>query len=412
MNRDQIRSFIKEHGVEGFRKGFAALVDGHKLPNGTVKKLDRDKFSFKELWEGCVGGVSETFDNAYWRETTGGAALDHTGFPTATEKLLSSVVIDAYNARPGIADALVPRSFVPKTLTERMLGFTSAEAPKNVMPGEVYPRTSISEKYATFEQALHNKKEGVEIAITEEVIRFDQTNQIMDVAFQIGDGLQTEKERRTVRAVMGIGEDIGTAQSNVYFPSGVDTPVYASSSSNLRTNAAPIYNHPGKTADSKLEDYTDIQEVMATHAQNIKDDRQLTTQRPISWMPNTLLLPTTLATTANNIFQSQGIMYRANDGSTTTPQITHNAPNPLSVLFRGAFPVPLTSVYVDEVSSTMWIMYDNQKTFVRAIIFPFATFRAPVGYGWSADVPFALRVREWTRVIAKDNKHAIRNNGA
>jgi hypothetical protein len=413
MNRDQIQSFIKEHGVLGFQKGFATLVDGKTMPNGVVRKLRPEKISFRDLWEGCVGPIERTLGpgRANFLMETGGA-LDHTGFPSATEKLISTVVIEAYENRGGIADQLVPASTEPKTLTERIVGFTMPEGPKAIMPGEPYPTVGFGEKYVTFEEALFNKKEGFEIQITEEVIRFDQTNMIMDRAKGAGMTLGTERERRTVRAVLGIGSDVGTTMAGVYYPSGTDTPLYTASGSNYRTNATPIYNHPGKTADSKLEDYTDIQEMLTVHAQNIKDDRIIGQGRPIVWQPDTILAPYSLATIAGNIFSSQGVVFITNAGTSTTPEVRNNVANPLSILFGGSMPNVMTSPYVDEVSSTAWILYDRTRTFVRVNIFPFQVFRSPDAYGWNRDVVFAMRVREWSRCIARENKMAIYSAGA
>ena len=421
MNKDIIRSFIREHGVKQFAMTFGGLLKGEgTLPNGVQirQKIDPFSISLKELWEGCVGPVSDTIDNAFWHSEDGGGALNPTGFPQATEQLLSTITIDAYNSFPGIADSIVPMSLNPRTLTERIPGFTHAEGPKPIMPGEVYPRTGFADKWVEFEEATHNKKEGVEIAVLEETIRFDQTNQILQRAQEIGEALRTERERRTVRAVLGIGADSGTTLSGVYYPSGVDTALYSSGQSNLRTNTSPIYNHPGKAANSTLEDYTDFQEVMAMHAANIRDDRAVTTARPIVWTPNTLLIPIALRTTAINILYAQGITWIANTGAatptaTTGPEIRAAASNPIPSIFQGGgVPMPFSSPFVDEVSTTAWVMYDNRKSFVRINIFPFQTFRAPVGYGWNSDVIFAMRVREWSRVVSKDFRNSVYNTGA
>lgn len=411
MNKAEIQAFIREHGVPGFRLALDQLLEGRKLPNGATIKLNPQQFSLRELWEGMVGSIQATFDNGLWQREAG--ALDATGFPSATEKLLSTVTIAGYESQRGVADILVPRSTEPKTLTERMIGFTTAEASKPVLPGEDYPNSAgFGEKYVTFEEALHNKKEGVEIQVTEEAIRLDQTNMLLQKAEGIGMSHQTERERRTVRAVLGIGRDTGTALDQVYFPSGVDTALYRAAVSNLRTNAAPIYNHPGKTADSRLEDYTDLQEALTVHSQNVTDDRQQGVARPIVWNPTILLLPVALSTTAANILQSNGIVYIANLGTSSAPEIRHNAPNPLGVAFRGQLPTPVASVYVDEISATQWALYDAQRAFIRINIFPFATFRPPVGYGYKNDVVFALKVREWSRCIALDHRVVQKSTGS
>lgn len=411
MNRTEIQSYIREHGVRGFQEGILSLIRGIELPNGAKYKISPHQFSIQEMWFGMVGSIHETFNNALFWEA-GPGALDATGFPSATEKLISAITIEAYDNAGVIADELVPISREPKTLTERIVGFTTPEGPKIVLPGEAYPAVGFGEKYVTYEAALHNKKEGSEIAVTEEVVRLDQTNEILDRAAGIGMTLRTERERRTVRAILGIGKDTGTAQDTVYFPSNTDTALYRASENNLRTNGTPIYNHPGKTADSKLEDYTDIQEVLTVHAQKITDDRQEGPARPIVWNPDALLVPTSLATTAGNILQSTGIVYMANLGTSTAPEIRHNAPNPLLNVFRGQLPVPYVSPYVDEVSSTVWVLYDRRRSFVRIVVFPFQVFRSGPGYGWNRDILVSIRVREWSRVVARDSKLSIRSNGA
>jgi hypothetical protein len=416
MNKEQIRGLIRDHGVAGFSKLFEGFIgpEGLAAPNGQTYRLRPENMSLKQLWEGLVGPIQETFDNAFWQESDGGA-LDHTGFPSISEKLLSRVMIEGYENEMGVADQLVTASTSPSTLTERIVGFTMPDGPHQILPGEPYPTVGLGEKYVTFEEALDNKKEGFEIQVTEEAVRFDQTNLLMDRARNAGMTLQTERERRTVRAVLGIGLDTGTALSKVYFPSGTDTALYRAAVSNLRTDASPIYNHPGKSTNSQLEDYTDFQEVLTTHAQNITDDRQVGTGRPIVWNPNVVLAPVSLGATLANILNATGIEQNSfSTGATTFPQTRTVGANPMrsAAMFGGNTPTPVTSPYVDEVSSTMWIVYDRNRTFVRINIFPFQVFR-PTRTDELArrDVLVSVRVREWSRVIARDHRTAIRNDG-
>lgn len=411
MNKYEIEQFRKEHGVHGFVDALGCLLEGVKLPNGYDKRIDPFALSVGSMWEALVGSIGETLPLRGNLAEAG--ALDHTGFPTATEKLIATVMIREYDRHRGVADQLVPNSYEPRTLTERIPGFTSLDTPKNVLPGEDYPMSTFADKFATYEEALHNKKEGIELAMTEEVVRFDQTGMILRRAQNIGRNIQIERERRTVRAILGIGKETGTDLNGVYFPSGTDTALYRASENNLRTNAAPIFNHPGKTADSKLEDYTDLQEVLTVHAQNIKDDRQLGTTRPIAWNPNAILTPMALASTGANIVNATQILWNRNTAA--DPELRTSSPNPLASMFAafGAnLPTPVSSVYADEVSSTVWVMYDRESAFLRINIFPFQVFRSPAGYGWKNDVLVSFRAREWTRVVALDHKLAVRNNGA
>ena len=413
MDVYQLRSLVKEHGAPGVVRIVTDLLEGRKLPNGTTYKLEPRQFSLKALWEGLVGSITATLDNPVWREAAPGA-LDPTGFPSITERLISNVTIAAYTNRGGLADQLVPNSTEPKTLTERITGFTMPEGPKSILPAEPYPAVGFGEKYVTFQQAIDNKKEGMLIAVTEEAIRFDQTGNLLRQAEMIGDTLQTERERRTVRAILGIGKDSGTVLDNVFFPTDVDTALYRASTNNLRTNAAPIFTSVGQTSSSVLVDWTDFQEVLTVHAQNITDDRQVGTGRPIVWTPDTVLVPVALLATAANIINSTNVTMISFGANTAaqTPEIRANDTNPMRALFGGSLPMPMASPYVDEVSSTMWVVYDRRRAFLRVNIFPFATFRAPANWGWDRDIVTAVRVREWSRVVALDFRQSIRNNGA
>lgn len=407
---EEIRRVRDEFGVEGLVDCISATLEGRKLPNGATVPLKKEQdYSFQSLWEGLVGPMDWIKSPPQHLLESG---LDPTGFPSATEKLLSSIMIKGYETQNMIADRLVTEEYRPKTLTERIVGFTADEMPFPIATGEEYPTVGFGEKWANFEEIVHNKKEGMEIRVTEEVIRFDQTAMVLRKAQGIGMRLAQQRERRTVRACLGIGADTGTAQGGVYYPSGVNTPLYSAAQLNLRTNTTPIYNFPGKTADSKLEDYTDFQEVMAVHATNIKDDPQNSDGQPIGWNPNVILVPVTMSVIAANIFAAQGVTWMANIGSTSAPEIRAHGPNPLSYVFGTGLPNVLTSPYVDEISTTQWAVFDNMRTFVRIIVFPFETFRAPMGYGWNRDMVFAMRAREWSRVACVDYRHAVLNTGA
>jgi len=414
MRKDEVRQFVKEHGVAGFVEAYGMLLDGRQMPNGSVQRIDPMRQSFTALWEALVG-PSDTSEALFMQVREAGA-LDATGFPTVAERLISTIMIRGYESRRKIADLLVPETYDPKTLTERIPGFTHMSSPHNVLPGEPYPSATFTDKFAAFEAALHNKKDGIMIPVTEEAVRFDQSGAILRHAQNIGMNIQDDRERRTVRAVLGVGLDTGTAYNGVYFPNGTDTALYRASENNLRTNAAPIVTTPGKATSSTFEDFTDIQEVLAVHARNIVDDRDIGDTRPIAWQPNTLLYPVTIAGTVANVFQGTTVQILTRGATAASdPEVRTNAPNPLVALFTalgGTIPVPVTSAYVDEISATAWVLYDRNAAFVRVQIFPVQVFRSPAGWGWDRDILVAFRAREWSRIVCLDHKMTLRSDGA
>lgn len=410
MRISDIQQLVKEHGVKGFCDSYTRALEGKQLPNGAVRKLDPYTQSFQMLYEALVGparGSEQLIMEA--------GLLEPSGFPTVTEKLLSTVAIAGYEGRRKISDALVPRTYSPKTLTERIPGFTMLTSGKTLVPGEEYPQADFADKFAGFEEALHNKKFGVSIDVTEEVIRFDQTNQILMKAEGVGMSVMEDRERRSIRAVLGIGLDTGTAQNGVYFPAGVDTALYRNATNNLRTDAAPIYNKAGAIANSQLIDYTDFEEVLTTHARNVTDDRQMGTARPIQWTPDRVLVGMSLVGTAAVIFNATTTVNIPVFTAATNPEIRTQGPNPLNSIMSAfgvsGLPMPLASAYVDEVSATVWTVYDSQRAFIRVEIFPFQVFRSPSGYGFKNDILVSFKAREWSRVVALDHRVCLRNDG-
>lgn len=414
MRKEDVRQFIKEHGVVGFVDAYSRFLDGRQLPNGVVQRADPMRQSFTSLWEAMVGPVDTS--ESLFRQIAEAGALDATGFPTVAEKLISTIFIKGYEERPGVSDILVPETYEPKTLTERIPGFTETNGTKVVLPGEPYPVGTFTDKFAAYESALHNKKEGIMIPLTEEAVRFDQSNMVLRHAQDVGRNIKKERERRTVRAVLGIGLDTGTALNGIYFPGGTDTALYSNGQSNLRTNGTPIYNHPLKTANSVLEDWTDIQEALTVHAQNITDDRDQGNARPVAWMPDTLLHPVSLTGTVANMFQGTTMTVLTRGATAASdPEMRSTAPNPLITLFNtigGSIPIPVASAYADEVSSTAWVIFDRRSAFVRVQIYPLQVFRSPAGWGWDRDILVAFRAREWSRVVGLDFRQTQRSNGA
>ena len=151
-------------------------------------------------------------------------ALDTTQFPKATAALIHKKVMDGYTATPTIGDMLV--TTVPSSKkVETIVGFTAAEGPKQVLEGMPYEESGISEKYVT----IQNRKFGRLISVTEETIMFDQTGQLLQRAYRIGEKAAYYREKEIVEAV--------TMVNAGYWPSGSATSFYAAHTQGTNTVA-------------------------------------------------------------------------------------------------------------------------------------------------------------------------------
>jgi hypothetical protein len=400
LRRDQIRAIVAEHGVEGYLHIQQALLEGRKTPDGReTKPVAPERFSIRALWEGLVGPVEETL--AFARDVAGyvemtvleaAGPLVTTGFPSAVGQLISSKVIDGYEQSPGIGDQLVT-TMPSKLRGERIVGFTSLQGPKVVPEGKAYEESTMAEKYVTSVET----KRGRLLSITEELVFFDQTGQVMMRASALGDQAKQERERRIVRAVA----DVASAE-RVYRPSGTAEQLYASGNNNLLSTATP------------LADWTDIQEVLVFHATNITDDREPDDEgsaHPIAWVPRILLTAQELAGVAARIIAATMVI----DDTTGVHMQTGN---PLSRLIPGGLS-SLSSPYLDEAQgadqwddASDWLLGDFKKQFVYKEIWPLQVFRAPAQHEeqFERDVVARFKVREYGDVNAVEERFVVKVN--
>jgi len=157
-------------------------------------------------------------------------SLDSTAFPKATAALIHKKVMDGYQMINTIGDQLV--TVVPSSLKqETIVGFNAAEGPKQVLEGMPYEDSSISEKYVT----ITNRKFGRLISVTEEAIMFDQTGQLLQRAYKIGQKAAYYREKEIVECVID-------ANTTSYYPSGSATALYASGNGNLISSGGGVMN--------------------------------------------------------------------------------------------------------------------------------------------------------------------------
>lgn len=391
MRRDAIRTMLTEHGPEGYLKVQALLLEGRTLPNGRRERARPEDFSLRSLWEGLVGPVEETLgyvqDQVGYVEMPLRESVGTSAFPSAVGQLISAKVIDGYDTVGFIGDELV--TVVPSKLRgERMVGFTSLQGVKDVEEHESYQDSTFAEKFVTTTE----QKRGRILSVTEEAVFFDQTGQVLQRAQNLGLSARENKERRIIRGVADVASTV-----RVYRPSGTAEALYTAGNNNLLSTATP------------LVDWTDIQEVLAHHATNVRDDREpddTTATQPIAWMPTILLTAVELAGVAARIVTA--VEDRQNN------MITAGVARQLVPGIRA-----LSSPYLDAAQgadqwddASDWFLGAFPRQFIYKEIWPLQTFRAPAQNeeDFNRDVVARYKVREYGDVNAVEERMVIKVN--
>lgn len=409
MRRDEVKALVKEIGPKRFVEVFSDLLEGRDEGGREVPKLNPAGLSIRALWEGLVGPVEETLPSM------GGSlgrfnylemqeAVDSTAFPSATGVLIAQRVIEAYTTQPGIGDRLVT-NMPSKLKSERIPGMTQLEGPREVPEQTAYPESSFEEKYVTTETA----KKGRLLEITEETIFFDQTGQILLRAQRLGETTRDEREETILVGVLDVGSGAlgagGRAYKDVYRPTGSVATLYSAANNNLLSTATP------------LVDWTDIDEVLTYHAENVRDDRAVTGERrPITFRPRQLLVAQKKASTAARIVNATEVMTQPAAADATVRQTTGN---PLTTIAPGISPLssPLLD-YLATVSGSRyddsddWFIGDFPRQFIWQEIWPLQTFRSREDdeARFSRDILARFKVRYYGGIAALDTRHVIKVN--
>lgn len=194
--RDVWESFDRKYNASDTRKGRALAnreFSGKIKELMEAKKLDYRDFSFKELWENLV--VAQDLTEAY----------DSSGMPNILANLISKKIIDAYDDYPQNGLKLV--EVVPSSLKEELVvGWTAMGQLSEVKEGDEYEENIPPDE--KFVRIVH-KKYGKLLSVTEETIKFDQTQQFLNRASRIGARGAQFLDKTIMRGILD-------ADSNVY----------------------------------------------------------------------------------------------------------------------------------------------------------------------------------------------------
>ena len=350
-------------------------------------KFDTKEFSLGGLYE-ALGrpnlGKEKEISNRILKEADFEIqeSVDSTMFPKITGSLINRVIQEAYNKAQGVTDALV--TVIPSSVRdETIVGMTDDHELMEVPEGIEYTRGSIGEKY----HKIRNRKWGRIVPLTEEVIKFDQTGQMMMRAAQVGESASIRKDKEIFDKVLSITESGDYAS---WRPAGTATALYSATSNDPYTSGT-IDN---EIADV-LSDETDL-DAAYTAAASFTDEQG----EVIMFNPKILLVGAPLRGTANKIINSQSTLIATYNSGVTNPW--HNEVQVIS------------SSYVNSLqSATHWYLGDFKKQFIFTEVFPLQTFQAKPGNEkeFDSDVIYQVKARWMGGCGAISNRYVIESNG-
>lgn len=349
-----LRDLVESQGIG------AATVIREALSGG---KLKPEQFSLREIWEATERNPDGSVRNIH-------EAVSSDMFPIITGEIISSKIIGAYQIAAVVGDKLC--TTVPSSMEiETFGGFDEVEMPEEVQQGRDYNESDMGEKYA---QIPHTKY-GRILSVTEEMIYFDKTGQILMRASRLGQKAALYREKLIIEGVQDVN-------SNVFRPSGIATAMYRSTASGdrkINLKATNPFGEAGLKAVFKL---------MHNMVDEQGDYVMINTANLM------LLVPFDLNMEA---LQMQN--------STYVPEGNENAVN----TWKGAF-TPLTSPYVTAQSTTTWYIGDFKEDFIWSEVWPLQTFSAKPGNDreFRADIKSQHKVRFFGQIGSVDDKHSYK----
>lgn len=284
--------------------------------------------------EECFVGVQEAV-----------SPVNLSAFTNITGLMVYEASVEAYKAPEFIGSQLVTEE------TAREDGGTDIGLANidddvlEVKEGEEFPTMKFSEDYIGIPTSV---KRGAKIGLTRELVFFDKTGKLIEMAQSIGTRLGTNKEKRILRTFLGIDNSFtrkGTA-INTYLTTG---------------------NRINQKASFALEDWTDIDEALQVFA-DMGDDR--TSAEPIMVTPDTLVVAPALQFTARRILSATETRKVTNTNNTT---IGGNPVPGMNVISSPWIPKLLISAASKTAAqaNAYWHMGQPKKAFKYRTLFPF-----------------------------------------
>lgn len=378
MDYGRLRELFERDGEQRFTKFMVNdMIMGGKMPVS--------EFSLRGLWE-AMGrpdlNSGRRLLGKRMNDTEFKEALDSSAFPKITGALINKVVQDSYEQEYGAGMQLV--TVIPSSQKDdTMVGFTAEDSLAEVEENMPYEQGGLGEKF----HKIRNRKFGRIISISEEMVKFDQTNQVIQKANRIGIAARSKQDEIIMKVVLG---SVNTGVYASWRPAGTATTLFSDTSTdpyspdtfdNVNTNA--------------LADNTDIDENMALLGV-AKDENS----RPI------MINPTHILTGWGKIHVARRIVESPTAALATYPQGVKNTWGQL---------VPVVSPWVtSEVGANYWLLGEFKKQYVYTEVFPLQTFQAKPGNDqeWTSDTIYAVKARFMGGCGAVSNRYVVRSTGA
>ncbi len=237
----------------------AGKIERSKLSvqDAAVSTLGRDVYEsmMRKGGDGAFDSVKESAD-----------PVNLSAFLDITGNIALTGLVEAYNAPEFIGTQLVTEETDASDLT-RIPGLSPIDDNAiEVNEAEEYPTVKFGEDYIDRPTSV---KRGLKIALTREIVHFDRTGKLIEMAMSVGERLAKLKDDRILRVVCGL--------DNTFKRKGVARNTYVSS-------ADPRIN---KAASMELIDWTTLEKAYLLFAQ-MNDDRE--DAEPIEVHPTTILM--------------------------------------------------------------------------------------------------------------------------
>lgn len=357
-----LKNLLESQGEEGAQVVIEDMLE--------KKQITPEDFSLREVWEQCT--FWEFGEARDVREAVASGA-----FPKITGALISNKIISAYDGVTTIGDKLTTVNQSNMQI-ETIAGFTEAETPEEVGEGMEYSDSTIGEKFVT----AQNVKYGRMISVTEEMIYFDKTGQVLNRAKRIGQKAAQYKERLILRGVMDL-------DTTVYRPSGNATAFYAAATAASHKSGANLIG-TNPFSEAGLEEVMNIAQTMKDDSEGAGDDDYIN----IDLNNVIVLVPALLYVEAWQMANSA-----------KTPESGENAEN----FFKGRY-TPYSSPYITANNATSWYWGDFKEDFWWNEVWPLQTMTQKPGNDdeFKKDIKARVKVRFYGSCSAVDYKHSFK----